>query len=464
MRKAVIWWIAACFLLFSFPVAGALAAEAEQAELSLYVDGKRLTDAAPPVVVGREVYIPVETLAAVTASGIVAGDGRSGASYSNQTLEWSVAAGENIAVVSGRKVELPGAAFVENGRLYVAIRGLDQAMGMKSVWDRLSGSLFLYLKGSSASGASPVIASPNGGSNTDASKEKPAGQNRFVRVASNQVIIAAGMAAEPEVMLLPGQPARLVLDFPASAFGYNGVEDTRQFSGEVPGDGAIARVRHALFDPSTFRVVIELNGLSRYTVFQDSERRMTHVSLDAFAQTARIVIDAGHGGKDPGAKGASGREEKHFTLELAQRVYALMAEDPSLTPYLTRSDDTFIELEDRAAFANDLGADLFISLHGNTYSNPNVPISGVETYYYDSASEAFAHVMHEHVLKASEFPDRGVRQAAYKVLRLTDMPAVLLELGYLSTRADERVMLTPEYQDRMARAIVQAVKEYLNLK
>jgi len=445
-----------------------MAAGGQQADLALYLDGKRIADAASPLVVGREVFVPAETLAGVTGSVRKEGDGISRAVYANDTVEWSVAPGDSHAVVNGNRVDLPGAAFVQDGMLYVAIRGLDRALGMKSVWDRLTRSLFLYTGASPAAQPSPVKASSvSGAPGSGASSGAPAeavGQVRFVRAASNQVTIAAHAPAEPKVMLLTGRPNRLVLDFPSSSFGYTGSEDARLFSGEVPGDGAIVRVRHALFDPLTFRVVIELNGLPRYTVFQSSNGLVTHVSMDAVGGPARIVIDAGHGGKDPGAEGASGREEKHFTLELALKVAALMEEEPGLTPYLTRSDDRFVELEDRAAFANELGADLFISLHGNYYADRKVSISGVETYYFDSASEPFARLMHGHVLEASGFPDRGVRRAAYKVLRLTDMPAVLLELGYLSTGAEERTMLSPEYQDRVARAIVQAVKEYLNLE
>ena len=87
--------------------------------------------------------------------------------------------------------------------------------------------------------------------------------------------------------------------------------------------------------------------------------------------TFRIVIDPGHGGKDPGATGVSGAYEKAFNLSLAGRIAALLEEDPMFEPLLTRTDDRFIELEERAAIANDWNADAMISIHGNIVYGPD---------------------------------------------------------------------------------------------
>lgn len=172
----------------------------------------------------------------------------------------------------------------------------------------------------------------------------------------------------------------------------------------------------------------------------------------------KIVIDAGHGGSDPGSIGYSGRYEKYFTLSLAQKIADAINEEPDLVAYMTRTDDRFIELEDRSAYANDLGADLFISIHGNWFERE---ISGTETYYYGELSKPFASIMHEKIWEATGFSDRGVRSEPYKVLRYAEMPAVLLELGYLSTEEDEEEMLTDAFQDRVAKAVVAGIKQYL---
>ncbi|GJM81127.1 hypothetical protein HMSSN139_36230 [Paenibacillus sp. HMSSN-139] len=145
----------------------------------------------------------------------------------------------------------------------------------------------------------------------------------------------------------------------------------------------------------------------------------------------RIVIDPGHGGKDPGANSVSGVEEKDFTLSLAQRVYELLWRDPMFEPYLTRTNDSFIALEERARLANEMHADALISLHGNTYEGPE-EVSGTETYYFaegDGSSE-LAQDIHQHLIEALGFEDRGVRQEDWKVLRTSEVPAVLAEVGF----------------------------------
>jgi len=181
------------------------------------------------------------------------------------------------------------------------------------------------------------------------------------------------------------------------------------------------------------------------------------------APTLKVVIDPGHGGKDRGATGASGSLEKDFTLKLARKVEELAEQDPRIQVYMTRTDDSFISSVDRNRpnFANELGADLYISIHGNTFEDPGV--SGTETYYYDQNSRALADIMQRQVVQASGFRDRGVKRQDFFVLTDTEMPAVLIEAGYVTNPSEEKAMLSEEVQDRMAASIVRGIKEYLNL-
>ncbi|MGG4495479.1 N-acetylmuramoyl-L-alanine amidase family protein [Brevibacillus reuszeri] len=177
----------------------------------------------------------------------------------------------------------------------------------------------------------------------------------------------------------------------------------------------------------------------------------------------KVVIDPGHGGKDRGATGASGSFEKDFTLKLARKVEELAKQEPRIQVYMTRTDDRFISSVDRErpTFANDLGADLFISIHGNTYEDPGV--SGTETYFYHENSLSLADIMQRQVVQASGFRDRGVKHGDYFVLQETDMPAVLIETGYLTNPQEENAMLTEDVQSRIAASILEGIREYLNL-
>lgn len=177
----------------------------------------------------------------------------------------------------------------------------------------------------------------------------------------------------------------------------------------------------------------------------------------------KVVIDPGHGGEDPGATSVSGRFEKEFNLSVSQAIAAKLADDPQLQIEFTRTGDAFISTHElyRPEFANDLPADLFISIHGNTYEDASA--SGTESFYYHDESLAFAETIHKHVILATGLKDRGVKAANFFVLRETEMPSVLLELGYLTNPGDEAKMWTNEFQEAVASAIADGIKEYLQL-
>ncbi|GGH30910.1 hypothetical protein GCM10008013_34300 [Paenibacillus segetis] len=176
------------------------------------------------------------------------------------------------------------------------------------------------------------------------------------------------------------------------------------------------------------------------------------------SQRYKIVIDAGHGGKDPGAEGVSGNREQAYTLELSMKVVDLLQKEPMFEAYMTRTDNTFVGLEDRAQIANDLDADAFVSIHGNTYTDPDV--SGTETYYYADESLPFAREVHEQLAETTGFKDRGVKKEGWKVLTNSNNLAVLLEVGFLTNRSDETNMLSDMHQNRTAGAIVKGIKKY----
>ncbi|MFF2479600.1 N-acetylmuramoyl-L-alanine amidase [Paenibacillus sp. NPDC058071] len=175
-----------------------------------------------------------------------------------------------------------------------------------------------------------------------------------------------------------------------------------------------------------------------------------------------IVIDPGHGGKDPGSTGASGMFEKNFTLRQSLILAELLEQDPRFQVFMTRDDDVFLSTEShfRPNFANDMSADLFISIHGNTYESSDA--AGTESYYYHKESLPFAEIMHKHVTEATGFTDRGVKKQNYFLIRETTMPSVLLELGYMTNPGNETEMWSDEFQERVAKAIVAGVNEYLN--
>jgi N-acetylmuramoyl-L-alanine amidase len=176
-----------------------------------------------------------------------------------------------------------------------------------------------------------------------------------------------------------------------------------------------------------------------------------------------VVIDPGHGGKDVGAAGVSGLYEKDFTLSLSKKVKDILEKEEKIEVYMTRDEDTFISTVDmyRPQFANDIEADLYISIHGNTYEDPNV--SGTEAYYYHEKFKSFAETVYSNVVRSTGFKDRGVKNKDLFVVRYTDMPSVLLEIGYLTNPQEEQIMFNDEFQSSIAESICEGVNEYLEI-
>lgn len=170
----------------------------------------------------------------------------------------------------------------------------------------------------------------------------------------------------------------------------------------------------------------------------------------------RICIDAGHGGKDPGAW-AGGVREKDIALAVALKIGAL------LTGYevvYTREEDVYVGLAERALIANQAKADLFVSVHCNSALNASA--NGMEVYVHttrSAASTRAANTIYDRLLPASGLRGRGVKANDYAVLRETSMPAVLVELGFVSSDGDRAKLVSEAWQNRAAEAIASGIME-----
>lgn len=174
-----------------------------------------------------------------------------------------------------------------------------------------------------------------------------------------------------------------------------------------------------------------------------------------------VMLDAGHGGKDPGASG-NGIIEKELVLDVTLRAKALL-EEAGIDVLLTRSDDTFISLEGRVEQANRANLDAFVSVHANNYSD--AAVSGTESFvrtanlfHVDDRSAKLAESIQKRLLQTLGTKDRGVKQANFYVVRFNRHPATLLELGFMSNKR-EAEKLDTRRQD-MAIAIKDGILDY----
>ncbi len=171
-----------------------------------------------------------------------------------------------------------------------------------------------------------------------------------------------------------------------------------------------------------------------------------------------VMIDPGHGGKDPGAIGIGGLREKDVILPISQRVAAIL-EQQGIQAILTRTSDYFVDLAPRVAMAQREQADLFVSIHANAIDR-RPDVNGLETYYYSSGLR-LAQTIHNSILQSVDIRDRGVRRARFYVLRKNSIPAVLVEVGFVTGVQDAPKLATAAYENQMAEAIANGILQYI---
>lgn len=172
-----------------------------------------------------------------------------------------------------------------------------------------------------------------------------------------------------------------------------------------------------------------------------------------------VAIDPGHGGGDVGAVGIGGIQEADIVLAVSQQVARLL-EQQGIQAVMTRSDDREIDLQPRVDLAEQVNATLFVSIHANALSLDRPDVNGVETYYYSSGA-GLAETIQRSIISDLNMDDRGVRQARFYVLRRTTMPAVLVEIGFVTGQEDAPRLANPNWQNQMATAIARGILQYL---
>jgi N-acetylmuramoyl-L-alanine amidase len=329
-------------------------------------------------------------------------------------------------------------------------------------------------------------------------------------------------ATPPTAARVTGEPGRLVVTFDADAIDLSvpALPPQDFLQAVQPGDTAptvrvitgpkfgMHRVTTSQPDASSSRVVIDLlpPGTESLAPAQPLPTPADPLPPPPLAVPVpatgvrTVVIDPGHGGEELGAQGARGTLEKDITLAVARRVRTLIETRLGLRVFLTRDDDRTMSLDDRSAYANSQKADVFVSIHGNAAVRP--AMKGAEVYYlsidraaaearrmsessdaqlptlgggtrtidlilwetaqarYLEQSNALANFVEQALRARVEMSPRAVQQAPFRVLVGANMPAVLVEMGYLSNPEQEQSLASGAYQDRVAQAVVDAIAKF----
>ena len=177
-----------------------------------------------------------------------------------------------------------------------------------------------------------------------------------------------------------------------------------------------------------------------------------------------VIIDPGHGGIDPGAIGIGGIQEKGITLAIAHMIYIKAFAYPELRIILSRQRDEYVDPSNRVLAANKIAADLYISIHANAYTSPS--ISGIETLIHEtngmeSPSYELAEMLQKKMVAKTGARDRGVKFAPL-FIRRAQMPAVLVEAGFLTNQEEAGLLRNLSYQSKIADAILEALLQFLH--
>lgn len=317
-----------------------------------------------------------------------------------------------------------------------------------------------------------------------------------------------------------GLPPRIYIDIFGARVGLESKEPIKV------NDGLLRRVRVAQFNKDVVRVVLDMTSLRSHHVYFLSDPYRLVVDIQgrnapdmpspltdtkavgpppgakrATAGIHKIVLDPGHGGKDPGAIGVDGLAEKDIVLSVALKLARKLKREMGIDVVLTRKDDRFVPLEERTAIANAENADLFVSLHMN--ASPNHAVRGLETYYLDNTTDeasirlaarengtapnkisdlqfilsdmtqnmkledsiTLADRLQRSLVRTmgrqmTGVKDLGVKKALFYVLVGARMPSVLVEMFFITNKRDGRAMAQERYQDDVVDALYEGIREY----
>jgi N-acetylmuramoyl-L-alanine amidase len=389
-------------------------------------------------------------------------------------------------------------------------------------------------RGGDSDGATPALEEEQKAAPVAGDKTQVTGLRFLSSKAYTRVMLDLSQEAKFEVRQLKedaakGVPPRIYIDIAAASLALTSKEP-------VPvEDGLLKQIRIGQFSPDVVRVVLDMQSLREHKAFilpdpyrlvidvqgqkapepsATREAPTKKIPAARKPQTAekkptasltpgirKIVLDPGHGGKDPGAIGIGGSTEKDIVLSIAKKLAVKLRKEMGVQVVLTRKDDRFVALENRTAIANAEDADLFISLHMN--ASPNGEAKGIETYYLDNTTDEAAlrlaarengtsrkqvsdlqfilsdmtqnmkledSITLAHRLQSSavagmtravgEVKDLGVKKALFYVLVGARMPSVLVEMFFITNRNEGRAMVHESGQEAMVEALMQGIQKY----
>ncbi|MEK3881392.1 N-acetylmuramoyl-L-alanine amidase [Paenibacillus sp. PL2-23] len=465
-------------LLFTMFAAVGHAAEPPPSP-KLFLNQKQLISDVPPKIENGSTYVPLAILSEGLGYEVEWEQAKKKVTVKNEGTIIELVIGEAQIKVNDVIMETTVAPKLVNWRTMVPVRLVGELLGVSFEWKDVEREVHMFT--ANDTGTETEQPEQPSESETDGSEQAEGlGYITGITMNDESVLTVTHQGVKPPgkpIML--DNPKRLVFDFQNTVFNPAAKGETLV---AVDNSTLLTGYKYAQFNANPFvaRLVILVGEDTGY-VLTETEGAFQFALMPASEVPAEpepekpvqpatpedevydIVIDAGHGAKDPGAFSKTmNRWEKEFNLTAALLLKAELEKNKRVRVHLTRADDTFLELTERIQFAENAKADLFISIHANAFDKTTV--NGSETYYYRDNSKAFADHLHKYMLEGMGLNNRGVKKAAYKVVKETTMPAVLLEAGYLSNASDAKVLFNAASQQKLAAKLAEGILTYLKLK
>jgi len=477
------------------------------ASARLIIDDREITNLpSPPVLQNARVLVPARAVFEEMGGIVGWHETNQQVTVFHGTNVLVMTIGSPVALLNGQQVSMPEPPIIINQSTMIPLRFPAEAFGFDVDWDPTGFVAIINSPEADTAGLQPQ-------SPPSAPEELPQTTETGLARNLSPSPIPRATHAQTNIthVLTPAetmQPAYIVQASSAmSNVNYFILNDNRlvldisnaiaSITGTISAHPSVpvnnARIAQFSTSPLVTRVVFELSDGGDFHLVMSADRRSLTVSFDTeniYVPTIEnepeqpprpdnsrftVVLDPGHGGADPGTI-HNGIIERDYVLAMAHRVARLFDNNSNIDIVLTREENTSVSLSDRAAFANNLNADLFISIHVNAAQFPSGAINyianGIETWYNFGeleraannlfTSRQFATIIQQNLVAGTSSANRGIWYGDMIVLLETEMPSVLIELGFLTNPAEAARLANAQHQARLAQAIHDAIIEAYN--
>lgn len=421
--------------------------------IGLKVNGQEVNCEMPPIIFGDFSLVPArdvfEKLGAVVSWNSIKDSAE--VTYKDTTVTLKI--GSTTAYVNGEAKTLDIAPKIINDKTMIPTRFVGEQLGFYVVWGEQDKTIYISNK------IEPL--SINDIKFVSDEKNISAGGLDGDKV---QIDIAANIGIEKYKSFTLENPYRLVIDINSAMLNVSATN--------IPiSQNGISQVRMSQFstEPNITRIVIDFDKETVYKIHASGDR--THLYIDVAKNDEStddgkhtVVIDPGHGGKEPGAT-YSGEKEKNINFDIAVHLKELLVAE-GIEVVMTRSDDSAVDLYERSGIANRIKADLLISIHNNAMEDDS--FDGTMTLYYpddNGTNKGLAQIIQEQMLNELGTSDRGVRSRPdLAVLRTSEVPTALVEVAFMTNATDMENLKSEEFRQNAAKAIKDGIVKYLNKK